>query len=150
MLKRITRKIFGEIWFARKIGVTVGENCEFQKNIDFGSEPYLISIGDNVRITQGCKFITHDGGMWTLRKMKLLENSDVFGKIVIGNNCIVGCGAVVTHNVPDNTIVGGVPARRIKTIEEYYQKQKEICDYTKNMNRDEKKKYLLKKYKEDI
>jgi len=35
----------------------------------------------------------------------------------IGNNVIVAAGAVVTQDVPDNCIVGGVPASKIKDIE---------------------------------
>lgn len=168
MIKRISSylksKICSPINYARSIGVNVGANCEFQRNIDWGSEPYLIKIGNNVRVTRGCKFITHDGGIWVLRNLKMLENADVFGKIIIGNNvhigfdsiimpgvkignnCIVGCGAVVTHDIPDNTIVGGVPARKIKDIDEYYEKQRKICDFTKNLSGQEKKIYLKKKY----
>ena len=148
----------------RKKGIKIGSGCEIYSNIIWGSEPYLINIGNNVRITSGCKFVTHDGGVWTLRKMKLLENADIFDKInigdnvhigldtiimpgvTIGNNCIIGCGAVVTKDIPDNTVAVGVPARPIKSIEEYYQKAKENCDYTKNMSLKEKKLYLLKKY----
>lgn len=37
--------------------------------------------------------------------------------VTIGENAIVGTGSVVTHDVPDNTIVAGVPARVIKTID---------------------------------
>lgn len=150
----------------RKKGVIIGEGCEIYPNVSWGSEPYLIEIGNNVRITMGCKFVTHDGGVWTLRKMGKLENADLFGKIkignnvhigldsiimpgvTIGNNCIIGCGAIVTKNIPDNTIAVGVPARPIKSIEEYYKKAKENCDYTKNMSLKEKEMYLKKKYNE--
>ena len=153
-----------KIEILRKRGLKIGRGCEIYSNITWGSEPYLISIGDNVRITSGCKFVTHDGGIWTLRKMKLLEKADIFGRInignnvhiglntiimpgvTIGNNCIIGCGAVVTKNIQDNTVAVGVPARPIKSIEEYYQKAEKICDYTKNMSPKEKKKYLEKKY----
>lgn len=37
--------------------------------------------------------------------------------VTIGKNSVVGAGAVVTHDVPDNTIVAGVPAREIRKIE---------------------------------
>ena len=148
----------------KKKGGKIGENCEIYPNVEFGSEPYLITIGNNVRITNGVKFVTHDGGVWTLRKMKLLENADIFGcisvgnnthigwnaiimpNVKIGNNCIIGCGAVVTQDIPDNSIAVGVPARVIKTINEYYEKNKDLCDFTKNMSPVQKKEYLLKKY----
>ena len=37
--------------------------------------------------------------------------------MTIGNNVVVAAGSVVTKDVPDNTLVGGVPAKVIKTIE---------------------------------
>lgn len=49
----------GSVAYARKKGVKVGENCRiYIKN--WGSEPFLISIGDHVTVTSGVKFITHD------------------------------------------------------------------------------------------
>ena len=34
---------------------------------NFGSEPYLVTLGNHVRINDGVKLITHDGGYWVLR-----------------------------------------------------------------------------------
>ncbi|WP_187149389.1 hypothetical protein [Treponema endosymbiont of Eucomonympha sp.] len=62
----------------KNIGCIIGSGCWLCRDIFFGSEPYLIAIGNNVRITDGVCFITHDGGLWTLRKMDLLENADYF------------------------------------------------------------------------
>lgn len=45
-----------------KTGGVLGKNCVIYPDVEFGSEPYLIKIGDNVRITNGVRFVTHDGG----------------------------------------------------------------------------------------
>lgn len=151
------------IYLLRKKGVRIGKGVDIGKNVNFGSEPYLIEIADNVRISSNVNLITHDGGLWTLRKMKLLENADFFGKIIIeenvnigmnatimpgvkiGKNSIVGFGSIVTKDVPSNTVVAGIPAKKIETIQEYYEKKKDKCDFTKNMNYKKKKEYLLRK-----
>ena len=44
-------------------------------------------------------------------------NVTILPGVTIGNNVVVATGAVVTEDVPDNTLVGGVPAKVIKTIE---------------------------------
>lgn len=150
--------------FWRKKGLVIGSNSEIYEDVCFGSEPYLIEIGNNVRITRGVKFTTHDGGAWVLRKSKGLENATIFGKIkvgdnchigmnsiimpnvTIGNNCIIGCGAIVTRDIPDNSIAVGVPARVINSIDNYYEKHKNSCDFTKNMEANELQKYLVEKY----
>ena len=48
--------------------------------------------------------------MWIGAKATFLDGS------TIGNNCVVAAGAVVNGIFPDNTVVGGVPAKIIKTI----------------------------------
>jgi acetyltransferase-like isoleucine patch superfamily enzyme len=146
-------------------GITIGENCEIYENVNFGSEPYLIEIGKNVRITKGVTFITHDGGMWVLRNNGLLKDADYFGKIKIGDNVhiginsvimpgvnigdnvIIGVGSIVTKDIPSNSIAAGVPARVIRTLADYYNKYKNNVDYTKHLNADAKKKYLTEKYR---
>ena len=71
----------------RKRGLVIGEGCEILNGYNFGSEPYLVEIGDNVRITRGVNITTHDGGIWVLRrKYPELSNMDRFGKVRIGDN----------------------------------------------------------------
>lgn len=79
----------------RELGAHVGEGCEIFDGTKFGSEPYLITIGNNVRITEGVTFLNHDGGVWTLRKMGLLEDADIFGQIKVGNNVHIGMNATI-------------------------------------------------------
>ena len=129
------------IAYLRKKGVQIGNGCSISKDANWGSEPWLITIGNNVRITKGVDFITHDGGLWTLRKMGLISQEDVvYGSIRIDDNCniswntiimpgvhierncITAAGAVITKCMPEGTIWGGVPARQIETVEAYYEK----------------------------
>lgn len=162
------QKFKNPIKYWRNKGAIIGENCEIYSSANFGSEPFLITIGNHVRINEKVELITHDGGVWVLREKFNIINSediDLFGAITIGNNvhigtnamimpgvkignnCIIGCSSVVTRDIPDNSIVIGVPGRVIGTIDEYYEKHKMKFDYTKRMDKDKKKIYLLKKYK---
>ena len=50
------------ILYLRKKGVMIGEDCEIYKTANFGSEPYLISLGNHVRVNAGVQFIPHEGG----------------------------------------------------------------------------------------
>ena len=44
--------------------------------------------------------------------------------MTIGDNCFIGFGATVTHDIPANSVAVGTPAKVICSIEEYYQKRK--------------------------
>lgn len=144
--------------------LNMGTGCEIYENVSFGSEPYLIKLGDKVRIAAGARFITHDGGMWVIRNLGLNKNADKMGAIKIGNNVfigqnvivmpgvtigdnvVVGIGSLVTKDIPDNTVVAGSPAKVFYSIEEYYQKNLNKINSTKQMNRQEKKTFYLKKF----
>ena len=128
------------ISFARALGVSIGSDCRIlgMSAGTFGSEPYLVSLGNHVEITSGVRFITHDGGVWTLRDR--YPDLDVINPISIGNNVFIGmnaillpgveigdnvvvaAGSVVTSNIEAGTVVGGVPARPISTINEYWER----------------------------
>lgn len=113
------------IRYARKIGVSVGEECRFVSCPIFGSEPWLITIGNHVEITSDVKFITHDGSTWVFRGQEPFTKVIRFGKIAIGDNsfigtrstimpgvhigrnCIVGAGSLVTKSIPDGEVWGG-------------------------------------------
>ncbi len=147
-----------------KRGLTIG-GCEILNDWDFGSEPYLVTIGNNVRITSGVKITTHDGGVWVLRhKYPELKDVDKFGRVRIGDNChigmgaiimpgvtigkdcIVGAGAIVTRDIPDGSIAVGVPARVVSTIEEYREKHGHELVDTKHMGREEKRRFVERAY----
>ena len=153
--------------FLKSIGATIGDNCEIYPSVNF-MDPYLISVGNNVRINEGVQLITHDGGVWVLRNLyDELYDIDLFGEIEIGNNvhigtnavimpgvhignnCIVGVGAIVTKSIPDNSVVAGIPAKIIKEVDEYKNKNKDYFVHTKNMNNDVKKEYILNHIKKN-
>ena len=124
----------GGVFASRKLGVKVGEGCRIY-TANFGSEPWLVSIGNRVTVTSGVKFITHDGTAWLMRDDKgrrfryapikvgddvfIGVNSIVMPGVEIQNRCIVAAGSVVTKSVPSGSIVGGVPAHIIGSYREY-------------------------------
>ena len=168
MVKRLIdfyRKSSNQVKYFRSMGVKIGD-FEIYPSASFGSEPYLISIGKNVRINANVQFITHDGGCWVIRNMQdYFKDVDIIKPIkvgnnvhigtgvtimpgvTIGNNCIIGVGAIVTRDILDNSIAVGVPARVIETIDDYLEKHKDDFIHTKNMSVEEKKKILIEKFK---
>lgn len=105
--------------------------------------PELISIGNNVWIASGVEFITHDvihfmlngldGDRKYQEKIGCIEigNNVFIGTgvkilydVQIGSNVIIAAGAMVNKDVPDNSVVGGVPAKVIGTFDEFVAKRK--------------------------
>lgn len=146
--------------YCRRIGIRLGRQCRLI-NINpatFGSEPYLITIGDRVTITNGVQFVTHDGGVWAFRDeipdldvvRPITIGNDVFIGLraivlpgaVIGSRVVIGAGAVVRGIIPDGCVVAGVPARRICSIEEYRAKAMQHGVHTKGLGESEKRRVL--------
>lgn len=117
VLDLIYLKFRGKIKYARKLGVKIGSGCRIY-SVEFGSEPFLISIGDNVTITAGVKFITHDGSSWLMRDEK--GRRFYFQPIQIGNNVFVGMNSIIMPGVKieDNVIVaaGSVVTKSIPAV----------------------------------
>ncbi len=126
---------------AKKIGVNFNpEKAKFYGKIHWGTEPWIIKIGNNVHITNNVTFVTHDGGTLLFRKYQqdleitkpiiigndvyIGTNSTILPGVTIGNNVIVGACSVITKDVPDNVVVAGNPARIIKSYDEYFEKIK--------------------------
>jgi len=118
----------------------MGEQCCIQTNVTF-TDPQHVRLGNNVHLT-GCTLFGHDGSVNMLKKMTGLR-LDKVGKIdigdnvfighqaiimpnvVIGSNSIVAAGAVVTRDVEPNSIVAGVPARRVGSLDQFIEKCRE-------------------------
>lgn len=94
--------------YGRKIGVEIGEKCSFTTCPLWGSEPYLITIGNRVRFSGEVMLITHDGGTWVFRENEKYKNVVRYGGITIGNNVFIGARTIILPNVHigDNVVVG--------------------------------------------
>lgn len=121
----------------REQGAQIGEGCSIIPT-NLGTEPYLVKIGNHVTIAAGVAFMTHDGGPWIFRDE--IPDLQVFGPIIIEDNCvvgqnailfpnirigrnsIVGASSVVISDVPPDTIVMGVPARAFGSVQKYKEK----------------------------
>ncbi|MBR6073152.1 MAG: acyltransferase [Bacilli bacterium] len=119
----------------------MGENVFYQPRF-IPSDPKLIKIHNNVIITSGVTFVTHDifdMGINYMNKDKQVPtlykpieimdnvfigcNSIILGGVKIGNNVVIAAGSVVTKDVPDNSVVAGNPAKVIETFGEYLEKR---------------------------
>ena len=168
-LKKAYRKVYSKILiklnhvkYAKKIGVNMGENVHLYGDIGWGTEPWLITLGNNVYITNGVRFITHDGGTLLFRKIvpdleitkPIIIGNDVYignnvlllPGVKIGNKVIVGAGAVVTRDIPDNSVAVGIPARVIKTADEYFEKIKQESLHLGHLSGKQKDDALKKYY----
>lgn len=124
---------FSPSFYAKILGVKIGSDCRLI-NVSYGSEPYLISIGNNVSITCS-RLETHDGGIWVFRQqqpkidrikpIKIGDNVFIgYGCIImpgvtIGDNVVVGAGSIVTKSIPSHHVFAGIPAKKIKTLDDY-------------------------------
>lgn len=150
---------------SRWMGVEMGANVRIYGGTPgmWGSDPYLIQIGSNVHITNGCTFLTHDGGTLILRRhvpdlelsAPIVVGNDVYigikaiimPGVTIGNRVIIGAGSVVTKDIPDNSVAVGVPARVIKTVDEYEDKAKTRSLHIGHLSGAEKAKALKECFK---
>ncbi len=127
-------------------GVDLGKNVRFYSPsntfVDI-SAPWLVSIGDNTKITHGVIILTHDYSWAVLKKLPNKEgrvlgaqspvaigknvfigmNAIITRGVTIGDNVVIGAGSVVTRDCEPNSVYAGSPAKRIMSIDEFYEKR---------------------------
>ncbi|MBQ6979022.1 MAG: acyltransferase [Clostridia bacterium] len=159
-----------EVAVARSIGVKVGKDCHINDNARkvFSMEPYLVTLGNKVVIAPEVRFVCHDGGIAVLRGNEDFGNIDCFAPIIvgdnvfigiksvilpgvkIGNNVVIGACSLVNKDVPDDTVVAGVPAKKICDISQFKEKikdsDKKFLVPTKGMSAEQKKEYLMNNF----
>lgn len=131
----------------KKIGISIGDNTIFYDprttTIDI-QNPYLLEIGSSVRITGNVTILTHDYSwsvcaymsgncLGAISPVKIGDNvfigmnTLILRGTTIGNNVIIGAGSVVHGNIEPNSVYAGIPAKKICSIEQFYEKKKERC-----------------------
>ena len=149
--------------YAKKVGVNFPEGeLHLYGTVTWSTEPWIITLGKNVHITHGVRFITHDGGTLLFRHevpdleitkpitvgndVYIGNNVTILSGVHIGNRVVIGAGAVVTKDIPDNSVAVGVPARVIKTVDEYFEKLKKESLHVGHLVGEEKDKKLREIY----
>lgn len=146
----IKRLVFGyrgtsEAYIAklRKLGAIIGDDVTIHvpqsTTIDI-TAPWLLSIGNHVNITGPATILTHDYSWSVIKGMtgEILGNErpvSIGDNVFIGwgatllagscvpNNVIIGAHSVVTGRLEANSVYGGIPARKICSVEEYREKR---------------------------
>lgn len=128
----------------RKIGVSIGKGVKiyrpFNTTIDVQA-PHLLSIGNYVQITGPATILNHDYS-WSVIKRKygyiygsqrktIIGNNvfigwgaTILGGSTIGDNVIIGANSVVSGKIESNSVYAGNPAKKIMTLNEYYEKRR--------------------------
>lgn len=168
-LKKIYRKIYAatvgrinRVKYAEKIGVNFTPPLYIFGKVSWGTEPWLITLGKNVRITDDVKFITHDGAVSLFRPLvpdleitkpitigdnvSIGNNVIILRGVTIGNKVIIGAGSIVTKDIPDNSVAVGVPAKVIKTADEYFEKSQLESIHLGHLKGEEKDRALMEYY----
>ena len=132
------------IRWLRKQGVQIGENCIFRaprtSRIDV-SRPTLVTIGDNVDMNMNFQILTHDWASLVFRSkyhdfinssshvtlgsnIYIGTNVVILKGVTIGDNCIIGAGSVVTHDIPSDSVAVGSPCKVVYSLQDYYERRK--------------------------
>ena len=90
-------------------GIAIDDSVMLAPKVSLLSEGHPVDVNDRQTLTTGSIHIKRNA--WIGAQATILQG------VTIGENAVVAAGAVVSKDVPANTVVGGVPAKTIKIIE---------------------------------
>ncbi len=133
------------IKFLKSKNVEIGEGCIFYSpntsHVDT-QRPHMLHIGNYVKVTSGVQILCHDysrsvmcnleqyGNVgeaketWIGNNVFIGVNSVILMGAHIGDNTIIGAGAVVSGSYDDNVVIAGNPAKVVSTLDDFYNKRK--------------------------
>lgn len=121
-------RFYGKIKFIKPYNISIGDDCTFNEGVILNATTEIF-IGNNVSISSGVTILTAGllyeqypkkhffreviikNGVW------IGSNATILPGVTIGSNSVIGAGAVVTKDIPSNSVAVGVPAKVIKTLE---------------------------------
>ena len=90
--------------------VTIGDDCFIGPHVQIYTACHSISPSERATRREWAEPVTIGNNVWIGGNVTILPG------VTIGDNCTIGAGAVVTHDVPANTVAAGNPARVIREI----------------------------------
>ena len=138
-LKEFLYRLRGEFTTEKLVsmGMTVGKNFKRLHGVILDpGHCWLIEIGDNVTMAPRVHILCHDAstkqhlGYTKIGRVTIGNNvfigaeSVLLPGVTIGDSVIIGANSTVTHDIPENSVAAGSPARVICSLEEYLAKEK--------------------------
>jgi len=96
----------------QSVTISIGKNCDVAPEVAFVTGSHEIGVESRRAGVGYCKSIVIEDGCWIGARVTIL------GGVTIGSGSVVGAGALVNKSVPSNTIVAGVPAKIIRSLDE--------------------------------
>lgn len=128
-IQKIRIKLWGKLariyplWLRKvyKMDLGKGVKIAYSAHLDKSNNPKGIHIGDYTAVARDAVILSHDVGRKLITDTIIGKNCFIATRAIvlpgvkIGNNVVVGAGAVVMKDVPDNSLVAGNPAKVIQT-----------------------------------